>query len=1576
MHRALRIAFLLASFFALTGNVGAQVTANFTASPTSGCAPLVVYFTNTTTGNATSWSWDFGNTTTSVLQHPSTSYTSPGTYTVRLTSSGPGGTNTITKTAFITVYPPPTVSFTYNNSAGCAPHTVQFTSSVTPNSPGSVTYYWDFGDGFNASSANPSHTYNTSGTYSVTLTVTNGNGCSKTVVQTNIITVYPKPTGSFYALPTTYCQVPATVSFYSSASGTGSVNVSWDFGDGSGTTGNSPTHTYTTPGTYTVKMYMSDSRGCKDSLVQPAYITAHSSAATFTAPTSICQSSLYVPPPSSPLVSPWFPVSYHLHGSTLPATFTNTTSGATLAHTYWDFGDGHHDTGGTVSHAFYTAGRDTVRMITEVGGCLDTVYHVIVVNPYSNTGFTYAPFPNCPAPVTIQFTGTGASSYQWTWSRLNSSTVTTSSSGTPSRTYTSDGFVEEVRVIGTNSFGCIDTLVATDSIFNMFVSYVGAIKGCAPLTLTDTMILNTSITKNKMYPGYTFPGTTQTIITSFYWDFGDGTSSSAQFPTHTYTKPGIYPRVLKITTANGCTLYDTVLIHVGSKVKPSFIINPDSVCTNTQVYFTNTTPRAASGSLTYTWDVGNIYTPVNNRDAIATYFRPGQYNVVLYADSNGCEDSTMCINCLTILPPNANFTDSLYCSPWNTTVLFIDSSVGATTRLWNFGDGNTSTATSPVHTYATTGNYNVTLITHNNITGCSDTMTQPLLLPPITINFVAADTTVCRGDMIVLTPSYSGPAWKSSYEWYFDNGSMHPDSLLRPMVYSAESIANDPLGISNPVNGFHSITFKVIRANLRGGYCIDTFRRNNYVLISRPAPAFAGLPILGCTPLQVNFSDSSTFTTGTAPANRTWTFGDGGTASNNNQTTSHIYTKAGVYSVKLKVTDWNGCADSLTRYGYVQARHPTADFSVSKQNACVGDVITFTNLSFGATSLSYKWSFGDGDTAVSLGPTHSYTTPGSYAVRLIVTDSTGCSDTLTKAAHITITRPVASFTLSDTLSVCPPLTVRFTSTSTNATMLAWNFGNTGTATIPNPSSTYLNPGVYLVRLIATDAAGCPDTATARVRVLGYAGALSYTPLSGCAPLEVKFTANITNVPSLVWDFSDGSTLPATGATASHVYATPGSYVPKLIFSAGTGCTSASVGLDTIRVDDVIAGFKVFPPCEKTTLQLIDTSRSYFSGIKDSRWDFGGSGIAFGNPVQRSYPAAGTYPVTLITTNTNGCKDTLTKNITIYPLPHVLLPPDTAVCVPDAISITATGAATYAWSPGTALSCTACASPMASPTAPAMYIVTGTDTNGCVGKDTIRIGIQTKSTFVTNKSGEICLGQQYKLFAGGATVYNWTPAGSLDDPNLPNPVATPKVTTTYIVTGKEGSCVADTHSIQVIVRPLPVVDAGGDLRVVAGNGVLLQASGTGITKIAWKDDPSLSCFSCYAPEARPKITTTYFLTAYNEYGCTATDSVRVYVLCDGSQLFIPNTFSPNGDGNNDFFFPRGQGIDHINSFRVYSRWGELLFERSNISVNDEYNGWNGTSGSRKLNPDVYVYVIEATCDTGEPILFKGDITLLR
>ncbi|MEO6834278.1 MAG: PKD domain-containing protein, partial [Chitinophagaceae bacterium] len=757
--------------------------------------------------------------------------------------------------------------------------------------------------------------------------------------------------------------------------------------------------------------------------------------------------------------------------------------------------------------------------------------------------------------------------------------------------------------------------------------------------------------------------------------------------------------------------------------------------------------------------------------------------------------------------------------------------------------------------------------------------------------------------------------------------------------------------------------------------CLDTVIKRKYFIVSHPIPDFKVSSQIGCTPFPAVFSDSTKYTPGTQRDTLLWQFGDGSSTASLASSIMHVYAKDGVFNVKLVAKDWNGCKDSIFKPAYVQSRKPNAFYQVKSLNACIGQQIFFSNLSVGSTGLFTNWSFGDGDTAATFHGTHAYKAVGSYTARMVVFDSTGCSDTMIKV--ITVTKPTAAFSLNDTLAICPPLIVKFTSTSTNAVAYTWDFKNTGSAAIANPSSTFSAPGVYNVQLIVTDAAGCTDTARHNVRVLGYAGAFDYPIKSGCVPLTVNFTSNIVGIPTITWDFADGTTEIGVGFSATHTYLYPGVYVPKLIFSdGGTGCKASSVGLDTIKVDAVIAGFEALPPCEKTQIQLIDTSFSYFSAMKAWKWNFGNSGAATGNPVNRTYANAGKYPVTLIATNAQGCSDTLADSITIYPLPLVVAMPDTSICVPDALYLTVEGAKTYFWQPPNDLSCTNCASPRANPNTAISYIVTGTDAHGCANKDTVNIGMQTKATFKTNGDGTICLGDKIQLFAAGATLYDWTPPESLDSPKSAHPLASPKVNTTYIVTGREGSCLADTHLVHIVVRPLPTVNAGSDVKVIAGKTTILQASGSGISGVLWSGDSSLSCYTCFAPEAKPRKTTTYYVKAYNEFGCTSTDSVTVFVLCDGSQLFIPNTFSPNGDGYNDRFFPRGDGIKLITSFRIYSRWGELMYERKNMEVNDESGGWDGIHNGRILTPDVFVYVIEANCESGAPLLFKGDVTLLK
>ncbi len=150
----------------------------------------------------------------------------------------------------------------------------------------------------------------------------------------------------------------------------------------------------------------------------------------------------------------------------------------------------------------------------------------------------------------------------------------------------------------------------------------------------------------------------------------------------------------------------------------------------------------------------------------------------------------------------------------------------------------------------------------------------------------------------------------------------------------------------------------------------------------------------------------------------------------------------------------------------------------------------------------------------------------------------------------------------------------------------------------------------------------------------------------------------------------------------------------------------------------------------------------------------------------------------------------------------------------------------------------------------------------------------------------------------------------------------------------------------------------------------------ITSWAWYPEKWLSCYDCATPEMLLQGPVTYQITATNIYGCQSTALLPVKLFCSGSTAFIPNTFTPNGDGQNDIFYVRGRGVRTIKSFRIFNRWGQLVFERANCQSDDPACGWDGRFAGQLAPPDVFVYYAEIVCDSGEPMTLKGNVTLLR
>ena len=1498
---------LFISGFSVSGQ-----TANFTADYTSGCAPLVVHFTNTSTG-ATSYSWNLGNGTSTAITDPSTSYLDAGTYTVTLIAYN--GSSSSTHTMTIPVYPTPTVDFYADDTSVCPGTAVTFTSTTSSGVAGPLTYIWNFGDGGSSTSASPTHTFPTPGYYNITLAATNSQGCVSSLTKGAYIHVFTPAVVDFGASPAYICNPPGTVNFTNGTTGTGPFTYTWSFGDGGTSGGTTPSHNYTSSGTYNVKLTVTDGNGCTDSLVKYAYITVGNFTAGFTGPSTACVNTTVV--------------------------FDNTSG--THSSSVWTFGDGGSSTTDTGVHTYTAAGTYTVTLVVYNGLCYETTAHVITILPGASASFTMSPTNSCPAPATANFTGTvpGGSTVVWKFGD-----GTSGSGASTTHTYANSG-VDTVKMIVTNSSGCIDTIKQVYEIFNlrMDINHDTIPSGCVPLTVVFHCHIWTTVPDSTVFHPYPFP------ISSYEWNFGDGSgvvTGGGVTATHTYTAVGVYTCSVYILTANGCRDTAHLTVLVGTPPVASFTAIPTHICAGQGVSFFNN----STGATNYLWFFGDS-TNSTLTDPTHIYNDPGTFTVVLIAYDNGCPDTFKMTNYITVDSPSARIAASYLCNPRNE-VIFGDSSLGDDSHLWIFGDGSTSTADDTVHFYSTLTTYTVTLTTFNTHSGCRDTTRAIVDLSRPTITFTATDTAVCRDAWIRFTPVVTGDT-VLAYYWYRD-GVLTDDDTGK--IYTD----------TFHVRGLHSIMLVITDSH----HCLDTLAKTNYVIVAKPIANFTAVPPTGCAPLLVNFTDHSTDVTGTWFTSFAWTFGDGTGTSVTIPTVSHTYTAIGTFGVTEIVTDNIGCKDTLTLPNLITTTKPHAAFYTNTLHPCVGDIVYFANASTG-TIVSSLWMFGDGSTSTTYSPTHIYTSPGTYTIILVVTDANGCTDTAKYVNYIDITRPVAAFTESDSFSICAPLLVNFLNYSTGAISYYWLFGDGNSSTAISPSDLYIAPGYFNVMLIATNAYGCKDTAKEHVSIYGYAGAFTYTPDSGCAPLTVYFHASITDVPSIIWDYGDGSTSSASSTKDTvHIYTIPGGYLPKLILSDNTGCQNSSKGLDTIKVDAVTTGFKTTPACIGETFNFIDTSTSYWSTVTKWSWSFGDTT----NDPSYVYNAAGTYTVTLHSTDAWGCTATASETVIVYPPPVITATADTVICVGDAAKLTAYGGVSYTWSPPGTLSCVACNPVYASPAVMTTYTVTGTDMHGCVGADTVRISLITQTNSVGRGDTAICLGTTVSIYDSGATTFTWIPATGLSSSSIANPIADPAVTTTYTVIAQLGSCAPDVNYVTIIVYPLPTVDAGPDQTLIAGSIAQLQATGTDIYTYSWSPDATLNCSTCYNPAASMSVTTTYVVDVTSDHGCKNSDSVTIHLYCNTNQVFIPNSFTPNGDGQNDVFYPRGTGITMIKSFRIYNRWGELIFERDNIAINDASNAWDGSYGTSTPRPDVYVYVIDAICETGEPVFIKGDVTIIK
>jgi gliding motility-associated-like protein len=230
---------------------------------------------------------------------------------------------------------------------------------------------------------------------------------------------------------------------------------------------------------------------------------------------------------------------------------------------------------------------------------------------------------------------------------------------------------------------------------------------------------------------------------------------------------------------------------------------------------------------------------------------------------------------------------------------------------------------------------------------------------------------------------------------------------------------------------------------------------------------------------------------------------------------------------------------------------------------------------------------------------------------------------------------------------------------------------------------------------------------------------------------------------------------------------------------------------------------------------------------------------------------------------------------------------------------------------------------------------------------------------------ICPGASVSLYASGATQYTWSPATGLNGASGSPITATPTTNTTYRVIAASSAGCTDTAFVTVELFPEPSVSAGEDQQIDFGDQAQLQATGNGL--IAWQPDPTLGCLVCTDPLAFPQVSTLYTVTLTDTNGCKATDDV--FVIVDGT-LYVPNTFTPDGDGINDTFFAKATEVKTFKLY-VFNRWGDKIFESDRL---DRF--WDGTYKGTASPIDTYVWRIDLTELSGEASVHYGHVNLVR
>lgn len=1435
--------------FILLTNVGVcQINADFSSSNLTACNTLQTTFFDQSTSAASiiGWSWNL-NGNTSSEQNPGALFTEPGTYTICLTVTDVNGnSDTECKDDYVTVYPNPIADFTIDNTEGCVPVLVNYSDNSSSQNGNIVSWLWDVGGSAGVLSQSMSTDFSSSyaiqGSYTASLTVVDEKGCTVTTSKPNavIASALTNPEIEVDLLPT--CDLPWEINF-TNVNADPLIIYNWDFGNGETYEGiQPPTIVYDELGVYDVTIFM-ESGDCRDTMKLQAFVDTNSSAAFEYSPSVICQSN--------------------------PVQFTDVSLND-ADEVLWTFGDGSTSTDPNPTHIYNSPGCFDVSLIRTTGECIDTVtISCISVLELPDITYEITNQYSCTLPADIVMHAESNSTGNFSWQFIANGVTTDYNTSDALVTINEFGSYQAVLTFIANS-GCT-TVIESIPIeigpleVNMPVEVIG---GCAPLTFT----LIDSISSNVG-------------ISSYQWSIGDGEyTSTAVTPTFTIPDTGQYDLQLIAENIYGCI--DTIsienYIQVGNMPIVDFIVSPLEGCADIDKYFTD---LSSGFSNFWEWNFGDSgYSNIQN--PIYAFEDPGTFDVTLVVGHNGCFDSLRFEDYITIFEPSAKY-DIIYNCEDPYTVDIQNKSVGADSLLWTLQLSETDSIMSTDslfgnYTFPDRGEYPIRLYTESFTTGCDNTEFDTIrIVDPIASYTV--DTLRGCSPFSLEIGNFSQDAF--SYEFVSDVANI--DSIFKeePIVTFTEGgVLSGPLLI---ITDIHE--------------CRDSFQLYDSIFVNK-LEANVDFTEVICVPDVAEFVDQSTATLANING-WDWEVSSLGFSSTDQNTSLYIDT-VGVYDLQFYVEDDWGCKDSITLSQALTAVEVIPDFAFDTLG-CSWAPINFTSWGANGNQVTYSWDFGDGTTSTLKDPSHIFTEEGVYSVCLTMMDIRGCEKVICKENIVNITNPVAQYMGDPIAATCPPLLTNFENQSTNAFTYTWDFGdNSGKSTADAPSHVYTSPGRFDVSLIATSTPVCADTLLLPeyVRVEGPKGDFVADVAPTCLPVSVTLNAESDGYYTYVWDLGNGILDSVDGLVITDVisyeYNQPGRFTPKLIITDSVGCTRSFAG-DPIELDLVALDFSVDsdPICGPPLAVSVENLSSGSTDDVDYLWQVTGVDNYQSAEENPSFDIlqSGQYTVSLIA-EYGTCTDTLTVSdfMEVAEIPEVVFEIQTEELCEDVnvmfVNTSTVGYGefeTWLWDFGDGNTSNE-KSPIHQYEGLESHTITliGITDKGCESMFSASFDVLPSTVASVDEDKLICIGDQVQISGSIENLqtdgsFYWEADTSLSCTDCLSPIASPTMTTSYILVGvhPNGCESRDTVEVEVIQSPGPELTLQSDDTICLG-------SETEIDVVNFNPDYTYQwntsvlgqdCYiNCETVNVSPEEMTTYYVTVINEFGCFRNDSISIDV----------------------------------------------------------------------------------------------------